>query len=78
MIVTYTVEELVPILKKTEKTIRNYINTAELKASLIGGSYVIREEDVNEFLIDNQPFEYDSTEDEEENEEESENEEENC
>lgn len=60
MIKTYTVEELVPILKRREKTIRNYINNRELKASLIGNGFVVTEEAVKEFLQDNQVFNYES------------------
>lgn len=56
MLKTYTVEELVPILKKKEKTIRNYINNQELKASWIGNGFVITEEDVIEFLNNNRIF----------------------
>ncbi len=71
MISTYTVEELVPILKRKEKTIRNYINEGELKASLLGSGYVVTEEDVKEFLINNQVYDYDNLNDDDENEEES-------
>lgn len=60
MIKTYTVEELVPILKRKEKTIRNYINNRELKASLLGNGFVVTEEAVREFLEDNQVFNYES------------------
>lgn len=60
MISTYTVEELVPILKRKEKTIRNYINEGELKASLLGSGYVVTEDDVKEFLINNQVYDYDN------------------
>ena len=67
MITTYTVEELVPILKRKEKTIRGYINNRELKASWLGNGYVIAEEDVKEFLVDNQLFNY--NEEDENNEE---------
>lgn len=67
MIKTYTVEELVPILKRKEKTIRGYINNRELKASLLGNGFVVTEESVREFLEDNQVFDYESEmEDEEE------------
>ena len=71
MISTYTVEELVPILKRKEKTIRNYINEGELKASLLGSGYVVTEEDVKEFLIHNQVYDYENLneEDEEDSEE---------
>ena len=70
MITTYTVEELVPILKRKEKTIRGYINNRELKASWIGNGYVVAEEDVKEFLEDNQVYNYDEEdEDYEENDE---------
>lgn len=65
MITTYTVEELVPILKRKEKTIRGYINNRELKASWLGNGYVIAEEDVKEFLVDNQLFNYNEEEYEE-------------
>ena len=74
MISTYTVEELVPILKRKEKTIRNYINEGELKASLLGSGYVVTEEDVKEFLLNNQVYDYDNLN--EEDSEESENDEE--
>lgn len=76
MISTYTVEELVPILKRKEKTIRNYINEGELKASLLGSGYVVTEDDVKEFLINNQVYDYDNLNEEDDDSEESENDEE--
>lgn len=72
MITTYTVKELIPILKKTEKTICNYINDKELKASWIGNGYVILEEDVKEFLRESYLFDYENIEDDEEEIEEDE------
>lgn len=70
MLQTYTVEELVPILKRKEKTIRGYINNQELKASWIGNGYVILEEDVKEYLKDNQLFNYDEEDEDEESDDE--------
>lgn len=78
MISTYTVEELVPILKRKEKTIRNYISEGELKASLLGSGYVVTEEDVKEFLINNQVYDYDSLNDDDEDDNDDENEEDSA
>jgi len=75
MISTYTVEELVPILKRKEKTIRNYINEGELKASLLGSGYVVTEDDVKEFLLNNQVYDYDNLNEEDDEEDSEENEE---
>ncbi|MBP3831966.1 MAG: helix-turn-helix domain-containing protein [Clostridia bacterium] len=75
MISTYTVEELVPILKRKEKTIRNYINEGELKASLLGSGYVVTEDDVKEFLINNQVYDYDNLNEEDDEEDSKESEE---
>ncbi len=47
---TYTIKELVPILKATGKTIRNYIRQNKLKASFIGNRFIVSEEDLQEFL----------------------------
>ena len=55
---TYSVKELVPVLKRKEKSIRNYILEKELKASLIGNRYVITEEDLQEFIQKMRAFNY--------------------
>ena len=56
---------------RKEKTIRGYINNRELKASWLGNGYAIAEEDVKEFLVDNQLFNYNEEEyEEDENNEE--------
>lgn len=47
---TYTIKELEPILKRKAKTIKNYINYGNLKASKIYGRYLISEEDLQNFL----------------------------
>lgn len=47
---TYMVKELVPILKVTGRTIRNYIRQNKLKASFIGNRFIVSEEDLQEFL----------------------------
>ena len=48
--VTYTLKELEPVLKRKVKTIKDYINYGGLKASIINGRYIITEEDLKEFL----------------------------
>ncbi len=48
--VTYTLKELEPVLKRKVKTIKDYINFGGLKASIINGRYIITEEDLKEFL----------------------------
>lgn len=70
MIQTYTVQELVPILKRREKTIRNYINNKELKASWVGNGFVILEDDVRDFLKESYIFNYEEEEMDEESDEE--------
>lgn len=55
--VTYTLKELEPILKRKVKTIKDYINFAGLKATKINGRYIITEEDLKQFL-DNYKVEY--------------------
>lgn len=50
---TYTIKEVVPILKSTNRTIRNYIKKNKLKASLIGNHYIILEEDLQNFITNN-------------------------
>lgn len=65
MLKTYTVQELVPILKRREKTIRSYINNKELKASWVGNGFVILEDDVREFLRDGYIYDYESEDEEE-------------
>ncbi len=58
MIRTYTVQELVPILKRKEKTIRNYIKNQELKACWLGNGFVVKENDVEDFLKKRYIFDY--------------------
>lgn len=53
---TYTIKELIPILKATGKTIRNYIKQNKLKASFIGNRFIISETDLQEFLVNNQKY----------------------
>lgn len=52
--VTYTVKELKPILKKCEKTIREYIISKRLKAIRLGNKYVVTEESLNQFIKENE------------------------
>ena len=53
---TYTIKELVPILKATGKTIRNYIRQNKLKGSFVGNKFIVLEEDLQEFLLNNQKY----------------------
>ena len=53
---TYTIKELVPILKATGKTIRNYIRQNKLKARFIGNRFIVSEADLQEFLLNNQKY----------------------
>ena len=48
--VTYTLKELEPVLKRKVKTIKDYINYGELNASIIYGRYLVTEEDLKKFL----------------------------
>ena len=48
--VTYTLKELEPVLKRKVKTIKDYINYGDLKASIIYGRYLVTEEDLKKFL----------------------------
>ena len=48
--VTYTMKELEPILKRKAKTIKEYINYGGLNATKLNGRYLITEEDLKEFL----------------------------
>ena len=50
--ITYTVKELEPILKRKSKTIKRYIKDGELEAIRIGKGYIITEEKVREFFED--------------------------
>ena len=50
---TYTVSEVQDILKVSVRTIRAYISTGKLKASKVGRSYVIKREDLEQFIKDN-------------------------
>lgn len=52
--ITYTVKELRPILKKSEKTIREYITNKKLKAIYLGNKYVITEDSLNQFIKENE------------------------
>ena len=49
----YTINELADILHTSKRTIRNYIQRGELKASLIGRNYFIQESDLQDFLNNN-------------------------
>ena len=51
---TYMVKELVPILKVTGRTIRNYIRQNKLKGSFIGNKFIVLEEDLQDFLSNTQ------------------------
>lgn len=51
---TYTVSEVQDILKVSVRTIRAYISTGKLKASKVGRSYVIKREDLEQFIKDNE------------------------
>lgn len=53
---TYSVKELKPILKKSEKTIRKYISNGELNALQLGNKYVITEESLKDFIKENEIF----------------------
>ena len=48
--VTYTLKELEPVLKRKVKTIKDYINFAGLKATKINGRYIVTEENLRDFL----------------------------
>lgn len=48
--VTYTLKKLESVLKRKVKTIKDYINFAEMKATKINGRYIIIEEDLKDFL----------------------------
>ena len=48
--ITYTLKELEPILKRKVKTIKDYINYGGLKATRINGRYLVTEEDLKKFL----------------------------
>lgn len=50
MVKTYTVKELEEILKVKKGKIREFIKTGELKAVYLGKSYIVKEDDVQEFL----------------------------
>lgn len=52
--VTYSVKELRPILKKCEKTIRKYITDKKLKAIYLGNKYVVTEDSLNQFIKENE------------------------
>lgn len=45
-----TVEQVATVLGLTEKTVRKYINTGELKAFKLGTSWKITEEDLQAFI----------------------------
>lgn len=50
MVKTYTVKELEEILKVKKGKIREFIKNGELKAIYLGKSYIVKEDDVQEFL----------------------------
>lgn len=50
---TYSVTELVDILKLGKRTIRAYISTGKLKAAKVGRSYVVKHEDLEKFISEN-------------------------
>ena len=45
-----TVTEVAEYLKLSDKTIRRMISTGQLKASKVGGSWRIKEADIEKFL----------------------------
>lgn len=50
IMITYTIKELEPILKRKSKTIKKYIKDGELEAIKIGKGYIVEEESIKEFL----------------------------
>ncbi len=50
MITTYTLKQLEPVLHRKVKTIKDYINYGDLKATRINGRYLVTEEDLRNFL----------------------------
>lgn len=46
----YNIKEVSEQLHLSENTIRKYIKSGELKASLIGGKYLFTDEYIKEFL----------------------------
>lgn len=52
--ITYSVKELKPILKKSEKTIREYITDRKLNAVYLGNKYIVTEESLNDFIKENE------------------------
>lgn len=51
---TYTVKEAELILKVGGKTVRNYIKDGKLPAAKIGRGWVIRHNDLDSFIKNNQ------------------------
>lgn len=52
-IITYTVKELESVLHVKSKAIRGYIKSGKLKATRIGKGYIIKAEDVKQFIEQN-------------------------
>lgn len=51
----YTVLELSKLLDVTEVTLRRYIKDGKLKATLMGGKYLISEDTLRELMNSGQP-----------------------
>lgn len=51
--ITYTIKELEPILKRKYKTILKYIRKGTLPSSQINGRYYVTDEDIKIFLEEN-------------------------
>ena len=49
----YTINELVPILKRGYKTILKYVKEGKLPSSKVNGRYLITDEDIKIFLEEN-------------------------
>lgn len=56
---TYTIKEVERILKRKEKTIRNYIKEKKLNASFFNNRYVITEKDIENFFNDTKCYDED-------------------
>ena len=58
----YKVKEVADILKVTPHTVRNYISDHKLKAIYMGKGFMIREDDLDEFIKSRYLFQYDKGE----------------
>ena len=55
----YKVKEVADILKVTPHTVRGYISDHKLKAIYMGKGFMIREDDLDEFIKSRYLFQYD-------------------